>query len=196
MKLRVYLASPHKFDEAVEFGFPSTEQQPQSPTSSISPPRRVDSLSRNANSANYLRMQTLVEDKRCSRYSEETTATESDSPRTPDSLEKTASFTVDSKEQETPKVDYAQAHAYAREMTLRMTLTRPDLRANEEQIYGWQNARPTTSLESPRSPVGPKTQDEFKKDSIERQLAAIDTENLLYPEQGPMKRFWNRVRRT
>lgn len=25
-----------------------------------------------------------------------------------------------------------------REMTLRMTLTRPDLRADEDQLYGWQ----------------------------------------------------------
>ena len=28
-----------------------------------------------------------------------------------------------------------------REMTLRMTLTRPDLRADEEQLYGWQNQK-------------------------------------------------------
>ena len=60
MKLRVYLASPHKFDEAVEFGFPSTEQ-PNSPTS---PPKRVDSLPRNTDRGAGLRMQTLVEDKR------------------------------------------------------------------------------------------------------------------------------------
>ncbi|KAJ3493944.1 hypothetical protein NLG97_g4403 [Lecanicillium saksenae] len=80
-------------------------------------------------------------------------------------------------------------------MTLRMTLTRPDLRANEDQIYGWQKTRPTTS-DGPRSPLGPKTEDDLKKDSIERQLAAIDQENLLYPEQSSMKRFWNRVRRS
>lgn len=199
MKLRVYLASPHKFDEAVEFGFPSTEQQPQSPQSPDSPPRRTDSLTRAPERGGHLRMQTLVEDKRCSLYSDETTATESDSPRTPDTLDRpSAPFAPAADEdREAAKVDYAQAHAYSREMTLRMTLTRPDLRANENQIYGWQqkNGRPTTS-DGPRSPVGPKSEDDLKKDSIERQLAAIDQENMLYPEQSSMKRFWNRVRRT
>lgn len=200
MKLRVYLASPHKFDEAVEFGFPS--EQPQSPISPTSPPpKRLDSLpprnpERERGNNNHLRMQTLVEDKRCSLYSEETTATESDSPRTPDTLDKpSAPFNAESQDREPAKVDYAQAHAYSREMTLRMTLTRPDLRANEEQMYGWQKNRPTTS-DGPRSPLGPKSEDDLKKDSIERQLAAIDQENLLYPEEGPMKRFWNRVRRS
>ena len=28
-----------------------------------------------------------------------------------------------------------------REMTLRMTLTRPDLRADEEQLYGWKEQK-------------------------------------------------------
>lgn len=201
MKLRVYLASPHKFDEAVEFGFPSTEQ-PNSPTN---PPKRVDSLPRNTDRGAGLRMQTLVEDKRCSLYSEETTATESDSPRTPDTLEKpsepfaAAALALAAAEQdevrETPKVDYAAAHAYSREMTLRMTLTRPDLRANEDQMYGWQKNRAATS-DGLGSPLGPRTEDDIKKDSIERELAAIDQENMLYPEQSSMKRFWNRVRRT
>ncbi|OAA73691.1 hypothetical protein ISF_00592 [Cordyceps fumosorosea ARSEF 2679] len=195
MKLRVYLASPHKFDEAVEFGFPSTEQQPSSPTT---PPKRLDSLPRNAERGGNLRMQTLVEDRRCSLYSDETNATEPDSPRTPDTLEKpSAPFTTSmEQDRDTAKVDYAQAHAYSREMTLRMTLTRPDLRANESQIYGWQNKMSPAVSDSPRSSSGPRTEDELKKDSIERQLAAIDQENLLYPEQSSMKRFWNRVRRT
>ncbi|OAQ97177.1 hypothetical protein LLEC1_01267 [Akanthomyces lecanii] len=199
MKLRVYLASPHKFDEAVEFGFPSTEQ-PNSPTS---PPKRVDSLLRNTDRGAGLRMQTLVEDKRCSLYSDETTATESDSPRTPDTLERPSEpfdaaviVPADHDEDcEPPKVDYAQAHAYSREMTLRMTLTRPDLRANEDQMYGWQKNRATAS-DGLGSPLGPRTEDDMKKDSIERELAAIDQENMLYPEQSSMKRFWNRVRRT
>lgn len=193
MKLRVYLASPHKFDEAVEFGFPSTDQT-QGPTT---PPKRLDSLPRGTERGAHLRMQTVVEDKRCSLYSEETTATESDSPRTPDTLEKPADpFPVAAdQDREAPKVDYAQAHAYSREMTLRMTLTRPDLRANEDQLYGWQKNRATTS-DGLGSPLGPRTEDDIKKDSIERELAAIDHENLLYPEQSSMKRFWNRVRRT
>lgn len=36
-----------------------------------------------------------------------------------------------------------------REMTLRMTLTRPDLRADEEQLYGWQSPPPKTSRDDP-----------------------------------------------
>ncbi|TQV98445.1 mucin-like protein [Cordyceps javanica] len=195
MKLRVYLASPHKFDEAVEFGFPSTEQQPQSPTT---PPKRVDSLPRNVERGAQPRMQTVVEDRRCSLYSDETIATGPDSPRTPDTMEKpSAPFTAATDHnRETAKVDYAQAHAYSREMTLRMTLTRPDLRASENQMYGWQKNSPPSVSDGPRSPTGPMTEDDMKKDSIERQLAAIDQENLLYPEQSSMRRFWNRVRRT
>jgi hypothetical protein len=34
-----------------------------------------------------------------------------------------------------------------REMTLRMTLTRPDLRADEEQLYGWQGQKDPFALE-------------------------------------------------
>jgi hypothetical protein len=32
-------------------------------------------------------------------------------------------------------------------MTLRMTLTRPDLRADEEQLYGWQAPKDPFALE-------------------------------------------------
>ncbi|EGX89928.1 hypothetical protein CCM_08181 [Cordyceps militaris CM01] len=197
MKLRVYLASPHKFDEAVEFGFPSTEQQPPSPTT---PPKRVDSLPRNADRGAHLRMQTVVEDRRCSLYSDKTIATEPDSPRTPDTLEKPsvpfATPAADQDREAAPKIDYTQAHAYSREMTLRMTLTRPDLRANENLMYGWQKGAPPTLPDAPHSPPAPRSEDELKKDSIERQLAAIDQENMLYPERSSMKRLWNRFRRT
>ncbi|KAK3179612.1 hypothetical protein K4F52_008943 [Lecanicillium sp. MT-2017a] len=204
MKLRVYLGSPHKFDEAVEFGFPSTDQSPPPTQETVSTPPRVDSLARNAERTP-LRMQTLVEDKRCSLYSDGATATESDSPRTPDTLEKPVP--AESVEQfndepeiptpkmaPVPKVDYAQGSPSSREMTLRMTLTRPDLRANEDQLYGWQKGRPATQ-DGPRSPTVAKTEDEMKKDSIERELAAIDQENMLSQERSTMKRFWNRVRR-
>lgn len=196
MKLRVYLGSPHKFDEAVEFGFPSSEQSPTTTQESVATPPRVDSLPRNAERAP-LRMQTLVEDKRCSVYSDGATASESDSPRTPDTLEKPTRPEppeMPTPKASAPKVDYAQAPASSREMTLRMTLTRPDLRANEEQLYGWQKTRPATH-DGPRSPTTFKTDDELKKDSIERELAAIDQENVFSQELGTMKRFWNRVRR-
>jgi hypothetical protein len=34
-------------------------------------------------------------------------------------------------------------------MTLRMTLTRPDLRANEDELYGWQPSSPKPLKDDP-----------------------------------------------
>lgn len=197
LKLRAYLASPHKFDEALEFGFPSIEQQTQEKTEQ-SLPKRSDSLPHQPEIGGLHRMQTLPEERRCSVYSDSVSTAEPDSPRTPDTLEKpslVASARPSQDQESVSKVDYAQAPASSREMTLRMTLTRPDLRANETQIYGWQQKkRPSTQGEA-RSPTKLSHEVDFK-DSIEKQLAAIDQENLASNENSSVKRFWNRVLRS
>ncbi|PHH93283.1 hypothetical protein CDD83_8794 [Cordyceps sp. RAO-2017] len=186
MKLRVYLASPHKFDEAIEFGFPSIEE--------------VQSLehlghSREGSDQEAPRLQTFLEDDASSVYSEPSAA-EPESPRTPEAADKTLPVRPARVSQETgpgPKADYAQAPASSREMTLRMTLTRPDLRSHEEQMYGWQKVpagrRSQTRDEAP-SPMSLS-----RKESIERQFAAMDQEELAN-DNGVVKRFWHRVRRT
>ncbi|KAL7819989.1 hypothetical protein V8C26DRAFT_394014 [Trichoderma gracile] len=192
MKLRVYLASPHKFDEAIEFGFPSLyDVQGRESVQSPSWPRQEthDTTTQSAG------------DDAGSLISDPTSPVETLSPRTPKSPDHESA-------ERSPrlhhgggfpsKVDYAQAPASSREMTLRMTLTRPDLRADEEQMYGWQKpssakAHPNDGLAQPRTYV--KAANSKDSISIERQFAAFDEENA--GEDGSVvKRIWNRVRRS
>lgn len=197
LKLRAYLASPHKFDEAVEFGFPSVDK-PQEVEEKH--PTRSDSLALPHEGGLQI-MKTLPEDRRCSLYSDDATTSEPDSPRTPTTMDKPAlphllqTKPAAAAPATANKAEYAQVPAASREMTLRMTLTRPDLRANEDKIYGWQKPKMSaTPSDEPSSPTTLK-RDGNSKESIERELAAIDLENLLSGDHGPMRRFWNRVRR-
>lgn len=190
MKLRVYLASPHKFDEAIEFGFPSIDEVQGKENKTH---KRLGSCQETP------RLRTFLEDDISSMYSE-ASAADPESPRTPEAVEKQLPARAARASQDpgaTPKVDYAQAPASSREMTLRMTLTRPDLRAHEDQIYGWQRApagRKSQTRDEPLSPP-PYARDGNSKESIERQFAAMDQEDLAN-DSGVVRRFWNRVRRT
>ncbi|KOS16662.1 hypothetical protein ESCO_004720 [Escovopsis weberi] len=94
------------------------------------------------------------------------------------------------------KIDYSLAPASCREMTLRMTLTRPDLRADEDQMYGWQKSgRKLQSREETVQPRAYSRNGSHNKDDIEKQLAEIDHE-VLANDSGVVKRFWNKVRRS
>ena len=83
-------------------------------------------------------------------------------------------------------------------MTLRMTLTRPDLRADEDEMYGWQkkfqNRKANTSplRDQMRSP-SPTNLEPVSKDSIQRQLDLIDQEEQT-TEKGVIRRIWKKVR--
>ncbi|OAQ91966.1 proteinrelated to Gim complex component GIM4 [Purpureocillium lilacinum] len=190
MKLRVYLASPHKFDEAIEFGFPSIDEV-QDKENSV----RAGAHSR----AEAHRLRTFLEDDASSIYSEASIA-EPESPKTPETLDKQLRVRSARVSQDPPaehKLDYAQAPASSREMTLRMTLTRSDLRAGDEQIYGWQKRHATRRSQTRNEPHSPPpfSSDGNSKESIERQFAAMDQEYLA-SDNGVVKRFWNRMRRT
>lgn len=204
MKLRVYLASAHKFDEAIEFGFPSIDEVQNKENR-----QPIQSESRDGAPNNWKKAPAYLDDDKSSMYTDTASATEPDTPKTPQDTE-----TFDNMDTPVapvqplrtsqdpaglPKMDYAQAPASSREMTLRMTLTRPDLRAHEEQMYGWQKG-PTAGRKSQArdEPVSPTTytRESNSKDSIERQFAAFDQENLLANgDGGVVRRFWNRVRR-
>ncbi|KAL8698586.1 MAG: hypothetical protein Q9201_006487 [Fulgogasparrea decipioides] len=158
LKLRVYLASPSKFDEALEFGFPSLESSDHLPE-----PRRP-SISRNhhtepapqtfydSESPSFLDGSDCDSDDAESLPEMETPKTPSDAMffrsthRLPTS--KPPSSDVDrpfSKISERLKYKPVEQHqpqhqpyvvsGCNREMTLRMTLTRPDLRASEDLLY-------------------------------------------------------------
>ncbi|KAF7546628.1 hypothetical protein G7Z17_g8308 [Cylindrodendrum hubeiense] len=192
MKLRVFLASPQKFDEAIEFGFPSVEG-----ARTVKGRGGVDSSEK---------FRSFLEDDRSSAYSDGLTVADPDSPKTPHLFEKPVfsrpvrPSTERSNDRSTCLKDEANRDTLSsREMTLRMTLTRPDLRANEEQIYGWKqgSARSVTPRQEGTASPLIYARDENRKESIERQLAAMDrwTDDTL-AENGVVKRMWNRVRRS
>lgn len=187
MKLRVYLASPHKFDEAIEFGFPSIEEvQSQEARRQEQPSKRHDPP----------RPHTFLQDDASSIYSEES-ATEPDSPKTPGAPDKPlpvrpVRISQDTGSASGTKLDYGNAPtSSSREMTLRMTLTRHDLRSSEDHMYGWQKSvaggKSHTRDDAPLSPL--------PMAAIEQQLAALDAEDVA-DDGGVVRRFWNRVRRT
>ncbi|KAF3040097.1 hypothetical protein E8E12_006843 [Didymella heteroderae] len=145
-KLRMYLASPQKFDEAIEFGFPSsTEQETASPHYHL-PPVTKHSRKFSRDMHTFLRDGTLSFFENSSDNqgleSDGDSVVDLDSPRTPSSAG--VSFRLHTRQMSSidsnglPTSHPSPGHMN-REMTLRMTLTRPELRADEEALYGWQH---------------------------------------------------------
>ncbi|KXJ92451.1 hypothetical protein Micbo1qcDRAFT_233709 [Microdochium bolleyi] len=205
-KLRVYLASPQKFDEAVEFGFPSVDAAGQLPR------RGSTRQSHRALPDEADKMKTFLSDDHSSTYSEDLSMPDSESPKTPQILEKESTHALqlpfDDFDEKQFKLSegYMHAPAHAREMTLRMTLTRPDLRAQEDQMYGWQQAprqqpawrhsRAMTQSRYELSPL-PDQNRELNKESIDKIFADIDQELDPTPvEGGAMRKLWKKVRRS
>lgn len=163
-KLRMFLASPQKFDEAVEFGFPSTAGD----DTFITPRYHLPPITTDAR--NFSKdMQTFLKDDRVSFLEdneddvddEEDTkldtdgesVTDMDSPVTPSSIgvsfrghmRHASPSNFSSLDSSGLPALHPMGSRLNREMTLRMTLTRPDLRADEEQLYGWQTRKSTTA---------------------------------------------------
>lgn len=142
------------------------------------------------------KLHTFLADDKSSIYSDEGSVADPQSPVTPQGMEKASlrplrrdepAFTT------SPATDPAGAPS-SREITVRMTLTRPDLRAKDEELYGWQARKRQTLLED----YDPITcaREGNSKESIERQLAAMDQWHAQVQERGKMKRLWHKVRRT
>lgn len=134
MKLRVYLASPQKFDEALEFGFPTIHSRTlQASTRPQTSPEYAEGPSKS-----FLAEDTpsLSEDESRDERSEY-----KDSPQTPVDVSFPGRASNKSSTERSSNIrpriiqhhdGYAQASASDREMTLKMTLTRPELRAIEQ----------------------------------------------------------------
>ncbi|KAK4128423.1 hypothetical protein N657DRAFT_562193 [Parathielavia appendiculata] len=208
LKLRVYLASPQKFDEAVEFGFPSAD-------SDVS---RTQSRQKPADASADMRTFWADDDDEdqsldiLSLSSDQPSSPELDSPQTPEPIEQhrgprgprharlasPGAFKGRECGIKTPD----GAAASSREMTLRMTLTRPDLRAHEDEIYGWQqrpvyqqhSRRPTAIASLGTESRGPSLGGWSHKSSMEK-FPEIDHWNGSTAERGVMRRIWDRVRR-
>ncbi|CCT62320.1 uncharacterized protein FFB20_08967 [Fusarium fujikuroi] len=190
-KLRAYLASPQKFDEAIEFGFSSKDG-----------PRPHTGFNK-ASAYDPDRLRSFLEDDRSSRYSDDASAAEPDSPKTPQLFDKTPHIRSLRSSNEHSSYSRGEKSIYdpaaSREMTLRMTLTRPDLRQSEDQIYGWKQAGSRVSSSRGDHTPSPAlyAREGNPKQSIERQLAALDQwEDPVGHDNRTVKRFWNRVKRS
>ncbi|KAK2734769.1 mucin [Colletotrichum kahawae] len=205
LKLRAYLASPQRFDEVIEFGFPSREAMSPEAARNSKDPKSRRSKAVPADESDNLR--TFLADDRSSIYSEDGSL-DSDSPKTPQTLENATALRppppLKGDRAYSPQPSNSEyAAAETREMTLRMTLTRPDLRAHDDQIYGWQAkcCPPAPGRKSQSNALRDDfaapafARDGTSKESIERQFAAMDQWNAQTNDRGVMKRFWNKVRR-
>ncbi len=161
-KLRTYLACPQKFDEAVEFGFPSTADKDTTTPHYQLPPIPTHSRKFSHVMQSFLRGDgtlSFIEDNASENQGLEYDAdsiTDVESPTTPSSAD--PHFLLHSRQTSQPKFSLdSTGHSSSnftsgyvnREMTLRMTLTRPDLRADEDQLYGWQASGPKPLKEDP-----------------------------------------------
>lgn len=213
LKLRVYLASPQKFDEAIEFGFPSRDGIS---TVSSKENRRALRLPVEVGPSKTTSpevSQTFLVDDSASLSDGDATMLDPDSPRTPSDpagifknpYVGLPPFSNDSRASETwspvtggkPIVhkhteSYAQSIAGSREMTLRMTLTRPDLRADDSMLYGWQSV-------APNSPPGIEAADPMELASsgnVKGPFGGVDGWGPVDKDDGVVKRIWNRMRNT
>ncbi|KAK0656143.1 hypothetical protein B0T16DRAFT_398665 [Cercophora newfieldiana] len=217
LKLRVYLASPQKFDEAIEFGFPSADVLSAAPAVGKDGAFLHQSHARQKLSDGSSNMRTFLadddEDDNISLDGDQISLGDPESPRTPQAVDSkpgairplrvSPNDVVSSSKETNRNVSegggYAQAPASSREMTLRMTLTRPDLRAHEEQIYGWQQKQGLQQGSRRSTAVSPAMEsttyigDMAHKESMDRG-ASFDWSSTT-ADKGVMKRFWNRVRR-
>ncbi len=208
LKLRVYLASPQKFDEAIEFGFPSMDGVADSAADkeNIVPTRQ--SRDTVGLKKSYATEKSFLDDT-ASLFEDDTSMVDPDSPLTPVAPDthfrpqNRASHVYSSKGSKAsvdfahlgfnkPMVvkqpeSYTQAMAGSREMTLRMTLTRPDLRADESTLYGWQTAKSPLREE----PLAPELDDKFE---VKGPFGGVDGWGPPDKENGVVKRFWNKVR--
>lgn len=145
-KLHLYLASPSTFDEAIELGFPPISETASRPSLST---RRCFTAPANSETFFHEGSPSLFSALDTSDDEESASLPDID-PTTPSSavfqsmhrlppLERTTNEFSDLRSSLKPKIRYLSPEPYcqpmngAREMTLRMTLTRPDLHTREEK---------------------------------------------------------------
>ncbi|PGH08033.1 hypothetical protein GX51_01474 [Blastomyces parvus] len=148
LKLRVYLASPQKFDEAIEFGFPSLDNKENihPPRLSLEPRTTLESARTFLEDASTTEFPDIIrEDGSLFDFSMDsstlpsanshhtkspttTSCTTSPSPRKSHSRKFSVEKSTPQRSIQPIPLGYTQNTTGNREMTLKMTLTRPDLR--------------------------------------------------------------------
>ena len=194
LKLRLFLASPQKFDEAIEFGFPSLQDDDvYIPPNQYRPPTRKH---RNVpgpltwfHESSPSILDTLVSE------SESDSASISDTPRSPafrDPHQHRSPRHTKPIDTSAPRKPYLTAKSYpatrpyyarvlpsTREMTLHMTLTRPDLRKDDERAEGVYSDEDPLALEHLPS-LG----------------SGADIWESLPANNGVVRKLWQKVSRT
>ena len=162
LKLRVYLASPQKFDEAIEFGFPSLDETKDS--SSLSRPSLSQKRCNTAPTPT-----TFFNDDSLSVFD---THDEGEDPESDeDNHEASETETVPPTQFLPENSLYAQSPAGNREMTLRMTLTRPVARDGVVYPSRVSEARDPLALEDlPPATNGRDIWDDLPKEKRMRKL--------------------------
>ena len=140
LQLREYVSSPEKFDEAIEFGFPSERTEPCSAPNSpgfgssyilgvedLSVPIGKDDEYAERASLTSMRTPSLIHDEETTWSSNITSLDSANLMPFPNCIfpGKTS-------------VRSLSPELAGREMTIRMTLTRPELRAPEAELYAFQ----------------------------------------------------------
>ncbi|KAI1617542.1 hypothetical protein EDD36DRAFT_459229 [Exophiala viscosa] len=187
MKLRVYLASPQKFDEAIEFGFPQMGDRHRldhaRPMTSPAPRPETNRTFFHDNTPSLSGDDSEDEDEPDTLYD----------PRTPEDAffqmhRPPQKSTVDantgwrpSSARRQPET-YARSFATDREMTLHMTLTRPDLRS------------PGEALPEQRSKVDDVNALPLERPQLANEPNPVSIWDTLPPAESKMKRFLRRLK--
>ncbi|KAI0204672.1 hypothetical protein F4808DRAFT_456420 [Astrocystis sublimbata] len=209
-RLYAHFASPPQKLNGAQANHSFFANEGHSSALSRAPQRRSRSFSQGLYMASSEKLKTFLADDQSSVHSEETSIPDSESPRTPHTphtfdtqYSNTKPFALPS-HSDVP-ADYGHVLGASRDMTLRMTLTRPDLRSRDEEPYGWPGA-PAHAPQQPRpisrpflvdspvpdSPIAITTSS--TKENMDQIFADIDKE-LSSSTDGGFKRFWKRVRR-
>lgn len=239
LKLRVYLASPQKFDEAIEFGFPSADGV-SDPSSTEKEDRGVPNIPATRNNRSEMLRDTglssrshhtFFNDDAGSLLDDDSSIADPESPLTPHEIDtsfhhhkcpnhnhnhshnhshdrlsrlsesttvghgssgssgESAHVVAPRRQVHKQSESYSLSSAGSREMTLRMTLTRPDLRTDEEVIYAWQGQR---ERERAKSPFGVEAEEGGV--GMRGPFEGPDGWGPMEKDDGVVKRIWNRVR--
>lgn len=174
LKLRVYLSSPQKFDEAIEFGFPSLTEAHNPSFFKIRPTEPT-----------IRKVQPELDDPDCA-------ITDSDEflEEVTENLEALVRGALGGVDEERPRMrssgsnsikpvldHYPHTSPGNREMTLKMTLTRKDLRAHED--LSASRERPLTLEELPP----------------ESEHCMIDWSTVDKESESGLKKLWRKVKR-
>lgn len=174
LKLRVYLASPQKFDEAVEFGFPSLDDNKDNNNPRPVCPEKIPECP----------IPPKVQRITGTFFEDQNGAVHGDridkAPRRTSRLSKAPPNTQNpnaKRQSRMPSQSGPRRGPGSREMTLKMTLTRPDLRTDS----------PSTSPTSAEDPL-----------KLE-ELSAVDNSHETWEsdpdQQNVMRKMWRKIRK-